>query len=435
MSKKELVKGIDGSGKKLQSRIWFFSLVEEENDIPKILQSLSSCPAVNVFTIRHDKDKIKQDDGSTVPKRPHWHFALRFETPYLISTVANMFFLQPCDYHLVQKAKNWRASCRYMLHLDQRDKHLYDIKELQTIRGEKDDYFNIAIGKAQVVTTDADLFPDFGNFDKVDYETQYLDIFNNIDDTKRRNTLLKELKTSWENYLQKRRFEMKTKSVTVIWVEGLPDSGKSTFAINLANNNNKSYVVSSSSNDIMQDYTAQDYLILDDLRDDTFSFTDLLKLLDNYVISTIKSRYNNKMFLGDTIIVTSCKPLCEWYKDTTEDKTQLYRRINMFVKCRKVDNRLIADIYIPPKNMPVVNTEGKPNGKPVPTPIMVLTPDLVKGVEDICASLGIDLSAAVEPLAQQAIQGDLFSSLGYTVDDLQEVAEEDNPFTQPKKKP
>jgi adenylate kinase family enzyme len=312
-----------------------------------------------------------------------------------------------------------------MLHLDQKDKHLYDIKELQTIRGEKDDYFNVAIGKAQVVTTDADLFPDFGNFEKVDYETQYLDIFNNIDDTKRRNSLLKELKTSWDNYLQKRRFEMKTKSVTVIWVEGASGSGKSTFAINLAKNNNKSYVVSSSSNDVMQDYTAQDYLILDDLRDDTFTFTDLLKLLDNYVISTIKSRYNNKMFLGDTIIVTSCKPLCEWYSNSSEDKTQLYRRINMFVRCRRVDERLIADIYLPPKNTPVISSEGKPNGKPIPTPIMYLSPDLSKGVEDICASLGIDLNAAVEPLTQQVVQSDFFSSLGYSAEDLKEEDEED----------
>ena len=73
---KELTQGIDGKGKKLQSRIWFFSLVDEENNIPAIIEKLKNCSASQVFVIRHDKDKVKQDDGRTIPKRPHHHFAL-----------------------------------------------------------------------------------------------------------------------------------------------------------------------------------------------------------------------------------------------------------------------------------------------------------------------------------------------------------------------
>jgi hypothetical protein len=56
---------------------------------------------------------------------------------------------------------------------------------------------------------------------------------------------------------------------------------------------------------------------------------------------------------------------------------------------------------------------------------MYLSPDLSKGVEDICASLGIDLNAAVEPLTQQVVQSDFFSSLGYSAEDLKEEDEED----------
>lgn len=397
---KELTQGIDGKGKKLQSRIWFFSLVDEENDIPKIKENLKGCSASQVFCIRHDKDKIKQDDGTTIPKRPHYHFALRFENPTLLSTVANIFDLQPCDYHLIQKAKNFRASCRYMLHLDQKEKHLYDIKELEVIKGEKDDYYNIAIGKAQFVTTDADLFPDFGNFDKIPYKQQYLDIFSNIDEPKRRNLLIKELETTWKNYLQKRRYEMESKNVKVIFVEGKAGSGKSTFAKSLAVNNKKTYCVSSSSNDIMQDYTCEDYLILDDLRDTSFSFEDLLKLLDNYVISTVKSRYNNKLFLGEYIVITSAKPLCEWYKDTTEDRQQLFRRISMFARCRRKDNSLIADIYLPRPDQKPIDENGNPNGKPIPTPILDLTPSMVESVEECWKALGIDLEDLAKKVAE-----------------------------------
>ena len=311
-----------------------------------------------------------------------------------------MFDLQPCDYHLIQKAKNFKASCRYMLHLDQKEKHLYDIKELQVIKGEKDDYYNIAIGKAQFVTTDADLFPDFGNFDKVPFKQQYLDIFANIDEPKRRNLLIKELETTWKNYLQKRKYEMESKNVKVIFVEGKAGSGKSTFAKSLAVNNKKTYCVSSSSNDIMQDYTCEDYLILDDLRDTSFSFEDLLKLLDNYVISTVKSRYNNKLFLGEYIVITSAKPLSEWYKDTTEDRQQLFRRISMFARCRRNGNSLIADIYLPRPDQKVIDENGNPNGKTIPTPILDLTPSMVESVEDCWKALGIDLQDLAEKIAK-----------------------------------
>lgn len=386
----ELTQGIDGKGKKLQSRIWFFSLVEAENDINKIWNNLKSCSAQQVFTIRHDKDRIRQDDGTTVSKRPHWHFAIRFENPCLISTVANIFELQPCDYHLIQKAKNFKACCRYMLHLDNKEKHLYDIKELEVIKGEKDDYYNIAIGKANFVTTDADLFPNFGDFDKVPYKKQYLEIFENIDEPKRRNLLIKELETSWKNYLQKRKYEMENKNVKVIFIEGEAGSGKSTFAKSLAIENKKTYCVSSSSNDVMQDYTCEDYLILDDLRESSFSFEDLLKLLDNFVISTVKSRYVNKLFLGEYIVITSAKPLCEWYRNTNEDRKQLFRRISMFARCHRHGNSLIADLYVPKKGESVVDENGRPNGRRIPTPIMDLTPSMVQSVEDYWKELGIN---------------------------------------------
>ena len=394
---KELSQELETKGKKLQSRIWFFSLVESENDMKLIFENLKHCAAAQVFAIRHDKDRIRQDDGTTIPKRPHWHFALRFETPYLVGTVANIFNLQPCDYHLVQKAKNFKASCKYMLHLENKEKHLYDIKELITIKGEKDDFYNITIGKAQYITSDADLFPNFGDFDKESYKLQFRNIYDNIDEPKRRNLLLKELETSWKNYLQKRKYEMETKNVKVIFIEGKAGSGKSTFAKNLAVNQKKSYCVSSSSNDVLQDYTCEDYLILDDLRDDTFSFVDLLKLLDNFVISSVKSRYSNKLFLGEYIVITSAKPLYEWYLGTTEERQQLFRRISLFVKCRKVGNKLISDYYIHDENEPAIDEFGHPIGNVISAPIMELTPKMQKSAKSLWKEMGVDLEALETP--------------------------------------
>lgn len=409
------------SQSKLQSRIWFFSLVNELNDIPAIFEKLKASNASLAFAICHDRDRICQDDGSTIPKRPHTHFLLRFDSPYNLSSVARIFGLDTCDYHLVQKCKNFKQSARYMLHLENKDKVRYDIGDIVPLKGSKDDYYNIAIGVAQYVTTDADLFPWFGDFDKMPYKKQYLEVYNGSPEPKKRMLLLKDLNKCWENYLDMRRYEMETKNVKVIFVEGPAGSGKSTFAKSLAINNHKTFCISSSSNDVLQDYTCEDFLILDDLRDSSFSFEDLLKVLDNYVLSTVKSRYKNKMFLGECIVITSAKPLCEWYSDITEDKMQLYRRISTFARCRRVGNALIADLYVPKEGTAVIGADGKPNGVPVPCPIMELTPQMVSTVEQVWAELGIDLASLADQSIKQFQENPKqlnFSNLSDPDDDL-----------------
>ena len=80
------------SQSKLQSRIWFFSLVNELNDIPAIFEKVKASNAALAFAICHDKDRIAQDDGTTVPKRDHTHFLLRFDTPYNLTSVARIFW-------------------------------------------------------------------------------------------------------------------------------------------------------------------------------------------------------------------------------------------------------------------------------------------------------------------------------------------------------
>lgn len=121
----------------------------------------------------------------------------------------------------------------------------------------------------------------------------------------------------------------KDRDIKVIMFTGDTGTGKTTYAKHICDNQHKTYCVSSSSNDPMQDYKGEDVLILDDIRDSTFKFSDLLKVLDNHTNSTVASRYNNKAFIGDTIIITSAVPLLKWYENKTdEDKAQLYRRIS-----------------------------------------------------------------------------------------------------------
>jgi hypoxanthine phosphoribosyltransferase len=126
----------------------------------------------------------------------------------------------------------------------------------------------------------------------------------------------------------------------VIFINGVAGSGKTTYAKKIADGLKMDYYVSSSNNDALGGYKGQKVLILDDARDSTFSFNDFLKLLDNHTSSSVRSRYNNKVFNGEIIIITSVIPLYEWYsgidsKISQESKTQLYRRINEYYEMDK----------------------------------------------------------------------------------------------------
>ena len=76
-------------------------------------------------------------------------------------------------------------------------------------------------------------------------------------------------------------------------------------------------------------------IILDDLRDTTFELADLLKILDNDTLSSVRSRFSNKLFCGEMIVITSSVPLVYWYKNAQlgehDTLDQLYRRIGCYV--------------------------------------------------------------------------------------------------------
>jgi RNA helicase len=120
----------------------------------------------------------------------------------------------------------------------------------------------------------------------------------------------------------------KDREIGVVFFGGETGTGKTTFAKHMCKVREWSPCISSSSNDPLQDYAGEDVLVLDDIRDDAFSMADLLKVLDNHTKSTSKSRYFNKAFIGHLIIITSNKPLDEWYRfEKKQDRDALYRRI------------------------------------------------------------------------------------------------------------
>lgn len=104
------------------------------------------------------------------------------------------------------------------------------------------------------------------------------------------------------------------KKVEVIYVQGDPGSGKSTFARRYALRKYKDYCVSSSKNDSVQDYLGQEVMIFDDARPNDFDASEWLKMLDPYNNqSTVTSRYYNKYLAVKCIILTTTTPFHKFF--------------------------------------------------------------------------------------------------------------------------
>jgi uncharacterized protein (DUF927 family) len=145
----------------------------------------------------------------------------------------------------------------------------------------------------------------------------------------------------------------------VLFIVGDTGTGKSTLAKQYCKINKKDYAISSSNNDPLQDYKGQSVLIMDDMRDSTFPFNDTLKILDNHTSSSVRSRYNNKIFNGDMVIITSNVPLDKWYNSIqstvpSDSLKALYRRITEYIILTKDTITTYQG----------VNEFGEPSGEP-----------------------------------------------------------------------
>lgn len=112
--------------------------------------------------------------------------------------------------------------------------------------------------------------------------------------------------------------------------------GKTTLAKKIAESKGYSYFVSSGSNDVMDGYGQEDCLILDDVRPSCMGLSDLLKMLDPYTASSVKSRYRNKYLNCRLIILTTVLNIDEFYSNVfaeqKEPVTQLKRRCRTYIK-------------------------------------------------------------------------------------------------------
>lgn len=298
--------------------------------------------------IIHDKDDT----------RPHYHICLHFGGASVdVVQVAKWFNLGYKDEQgnehdgtqFINKIKGrWTDVLLYLTHGNesQKNKHQYSPSEVTANFD-----FETEIEAAKIL----------GDFEHYSY-AQQLQYVNSLP-TAEKVKAFSQLRKLWE--LQCQVLTLKTdRHIQVVFITGRGGSGKTYYAKKLLASLGYDFCVSSASNDPFQDYLGQKAMLLDDMRDYAFSFEDLLKLLDNNTSSSVKSRFMNKVFNGEMIVITSSVPLVYWFKGkdnhgnyytfSAEDFIQLYRRISCYVVVTKKDISVYND---------GVNELGKPKGK------------------------------------------------------------------------
>ena len=269
--------------------------------------------------ICHDKDVTP--DGAA-PN--HYHIFLKFKSPVHFRYIKEIF-----PYGDIENIRSTNACVQYLIHQNNPEKVQYGKDSIFT-NMEQSEFDTLFVNNKKI--------------QKIHEADELEEILMDIADCKIRRfnmgdyvsiQMYSKYRSRIENAFRYRDMSLMmdpNRTIRVIFVTGKTGTGKTIFAKSLCSAR-QGVCISSSSNDPLHDYMDQDVLILDDLRDSDFAFHDLLKVLDPHTASSIKSRYSNKIFMGDLIIITSSKPLELWYPHISyEDKMQLYRRISLYVE-------------------------------------------------------------------------------------------------------
>lgn len=294
----------------------------KKSDVCGQLKDWSTTADFTYWMIRHEAD----DEDPNI----HFHIIIKFKSPVHFETIKNRF-----PYGYIESTRNLRNSVQYLIHANDKSKKQYEWDDIVTNCMDMSPY-KVQSSFQQAVTLES-IYEAIkvGEIREYNlYEKVPISLFAG-------NKIKIDNALTWyrENVMLR-----KDRNITVIFMSGPTGIGKTTFAKKFCETRHLRYCMSSSSNDPLQDYKGEPVLIMDDLRDDAFKFHDIIKLLDNHTLSTSKSRYHNKGFIGDIIIITSTKPVNDWYfSKPPEQKHELYRRVRQW--CRFDGERIYVYEY------------------------------------------------------------------------------------------
>ncbi len=297
-----------------------------EERIKDILNEWAFTAEIEYWFIDHIPDDEDPND--------HFHIVIKFKNTTKFSVIKNKF-----PYGRIETAKNIKRAVQYLVHLNNPEKKQYSWDSVISNCGDLSPYKVLSRSQAEIHLQGIIEKIANGEITPNNYQEKIpVDIYAKYSQA---------IKNAFQHTADKIISDI-NREIKVIYIYGRSGIGKTTYAKAYckAVHPDEEPCISSSGNDSLQDYKWQKALILDDFRDSHFKYSDLIKFLDPHTRSSGKSRYVNKHFLGDLIILTSTQALDMIYKgceNTTENMKELRRRITEYHEFK--DSKIVIYLY------------------------------------------------------------------------------------------
>lgn len=295
-----------------------------KEDILNILKNWQESRDFKYYMIEHNHDE----------ENIHYHIVLDFpnNSQSTFKTIKNKF-----PYGNISRCRYGVKNCvQYLVHLNDDDKEKYEWEEVITNAPDKLEDYKIPgrQNKEAKLQRVLDSIV-YGDLKKYEINKIEPDIYIRHG---------RKIERAFE-YREKLLLANPSRDISIYVLQGSTGLGKSTFCRKWAEDNNQSIYFSSASNDPWQDYNGQDIFVYDDFRPNNIAIEDFMKSIDPYVNSTSSGRYRNKLFIGDTIFITTNINILEWFKGKDQrTREAFFRRISKVLEFEK-------DTYIEGKTL------------------------------------------------------------------------------------
>lgn len=320
------------------------------------------CEVNEAYGILHDKDLISiwnQDEMKNIEelKAKHVHILIKFGKGDTLNSLAVKAGVAP---QYLEKAKSGRYGydnlLSYLVHAKDQDKYQYSPDEVITVSGE--DYNSVynrrmetwVRGRATKEAKATDLSVDYLISEILDGKLTKSQVLLTNEFYKVYALHKRKINDAFDTAGESKSYQTiadldagKFKK-TVLFIQAESGVGKTVLSkkvisilqnIVLKKMEQRWDYCLTASNNAFDEYNGQDILFLDDIRGDSLSVSDWLKLLDPFTISPISARYHNKMGSAKVIIITSTKTPSEFFSiakgNFHEDLGQFFRWIDLLI--------------------------------------------------------------------------------------------------------
>lgn len=310
------------------------------------------------YGIIHNKDtvtvwNVQEQKNVDETKEDHIHFLFKFAKGASLEKLALSIGVEPQYLEKLKSGRYGYDNCQaYLVHAKDESKYQYSADEVVTVLGE--DYISLynrkmeswIRGRAKKEAQDTNLSIDWiiseilaGKLSKnqILLTDDYYKVYG-----QHKRKINEAIDTAGERKSYKTISELEAGQFkkTIIFINAESGVGKTAISkkligilqtVALKFNQNWDFCVTASTN-AFDEYNGQDILFLDDIKGDSLTVSDWLKLLDPYMISPISARYHNKMGSTKVIIITNTKEPMHFFEQAKgnigEDLGQFVRRID-----------------------------------------------------------------------------------------------------------